>query len=545
MPKIQTEVLVIGGGATGTGVVRDLAMRGFKSLLVERRDLSHGTTGRYHGLLHSGGRYAVKDPEAAVECIQENTILRRIMPHCLEDTGGYFVTTPWDDPAYGDRFQQGCRDTGVPCEEISISQMLKEEPLLNPQISRCFRVPDAGADSFLASECNAASARQYGAEIRTYHQVKKLLRQGDKVVGAVCHDLVKDEDVTIYADMVVNAAGAWVGKIAHSVGVEVRVIAGKGTMVAIAHRVLNTVVNRCKMPADGDIIVPVHTVAIIGTTDVRAADPEHFAIEPWEVQLMLDEGEKLVPGVKQMRMLRAWGGVRPLYQETTVADTRDVTRAYTLLDHARRDGLEGFITITGGKWTTYRQMAEVVADRVCEKFGTVRECRTHLELLPDLHKEPRTTSGHYYLGSRLARTEKDKKYGELVCECELVLQEDVEHAILQGGAKTFDDIRRDVRLGMGPCQGGFCTYRAAGIWHTLRKGPVTEANVALRDFLQERWKGLMSILWGDQLKQERLDELMYLSVLNADHLPGPTASRLGPTMYKPGTLEEIPASARH
>lgn len=98
-------------------------------------------------------------------------------------------------------------------------------------------------------------------------------------------------------------------------------------------------------------------------------------------------------------------------------------------------------------------MAEVVADRVCEKFGTVRECRTHLELLPDLHKEPRTTSGHYYLGSRLARTEKDKKYGELVCECELVLQEDVEHAILQGGAKTFDDIRRDVRLGMGPCQG--------------------------------------------------------------------------------------------
>jgi glycerol-3-phosphate dehydrogenase len=80
MRHIQTQVLVIGGGATGTGVVRDLAMRGFDALLVEKRDLTHGTSGRYHGLLHSGGRYVVKDPQAAVECIQENHILRRIFP---------------------------------------------------------------------------------------------------------------------------------------------------------------------------------------------------------------------------------------------------------------------------------------------------------------------------------------------------------------------------------------------------------------------------------------------------------------------------------
>ena len=62
MRQIQTDILVIGGGATGTGVLRDLAMRGFKCILIERRDLAYGTTGRYHGLLHSGGRYVVKDP---------------------------------------------------------------------------------------------------------------------------------------------------------------------------------------------------------------------------------------------------------------------------------------------------------------------------------------------------------------------------------------------------------------------------------------------------------------------------------------------------
>lgn len=545
MRKLQTEVLVIGGGATGTGIIRDLAMRGFKCILVERRDLSHGTTGRYHGLLHSGGRYAVKDPQAAVECIEENIILRRIMPHCIEDTGGFFVVTPWDDPDFGEPFMKGCRETGVPCEEIPIGQMLKEEPLLNRGITRCFRVPDAAADSFLAGETNVASARHYGAEVYNYHEVKRLLKEGDRVVGALCHDLVEDEEVTIYADMTVNASGAWAGKIAGTIDIEVQIIPGKGTMIAAAHRVVHTVVNRCKMPSDGDIIVPVHTVAIIGTTDVRVEDPEHFAIEPWEVQLMLDEGEKLVPGFKEMRMLRAWGGVRPLYQETATADTRDVTRAYTLLDHERRDGVQAFITMTGGKWTTYRQMAQVVVDRVCEKLGTRRECRTHLEVMADpLHHDPETADGHYYLGSRLAHTEEQHAFGNLVCECEMVTRTHMERSILEGQAKTFDDIRRDVRLGMGPCQGGFCTYRAAGIFHALRRPAVEETNVALRDFLQERWKGLTPILWGSQLKQERLDELIYLSVFNADHLPGATASRLGPALYEKGTVEERPEYAK-
>jgi len=126
MKTIQTEVLVIGGGATGTGVVRDLAMRGLKAVLVEKSDLATGTTGRYHGLLHSGGRYVVKDPQAARECIVENQILRQIMPQCIEDTGGFFVVTPWDDPGYAPQFVEGCRTAGIPVEKVPIEQALRE-----------------------------------------------------------------------------------------------------------------------------------------------------------------------------------------------------------------------------------------------------------------------------------------------------------------------------------------------------------------------------------------------------------------------------------
>ncbi len=544
MRFVQTEILVIGGGATGSGVLADLAMRGFQSILVERRDLAHGTTGRYHGLLHSGGRYVIKDPLAAGECITENRILRKIMPHAIEDTGGFFVVTPWDDPAFGDTFLRGCRNSGVPCEEVPLQQMLKEEPNLNPQISRCFRVPDAAADSFLATQSVTEMAVQHGAQVRVYHQVQQILRQGDRVVGAICHDLVRDEPVTIHADLVVNAAGAWAGKLARSAGLQVNVLAGKGTMLACNHRIVNTVINRCKMPSDGDILVPIQTVAVIGTTDEAVPDPDQFAIEPWEVRLMLEEGDKLVPGFKRMRMLRAWAGVRPLYQESQAADSRDVTRAYTLLDHENRDGVSGFITITGGKWTTYRQMAEVTVDRVCAKLGTRRACRTRDAVLPDpFSVQSGDRPGYVRLGARLSRTEQSGSFRDLICECEMATRTDIERSILHGGAVTLDDIRRDVRLGMGPCQGAFCSYRATGILHELRPAPIENANVALRDFLQERWKGLLPVLWGAQLKQARLDGLIYLNVLNVDHLPGAPASPLGPEMYEVGTVDEIPDSA--
>src|SRR3954452_25005469 len=145
MRSLTTDVLVIGGGATGAGVLRELALRGIRAVLVEKGDLTHGTTGRYQRLVHSGGRYVVKDPQSATECAEENVILRRIMPHCLEDTSGFFVITPWDDPSYGDLFLAGCHKTGVHVQEIPVAEALRREPKLHPGISRAFGVADGSA----------------------------------------------------------------------------------------------------------------------------------------------------------------------------------------------------------------------------------------------------------------------------------------------------------------------------------------------------------------------------------------------------------------
>jgi glycerol-3-phosphate dehydrogenase len=517
MATLSTDVLVIGGGATGAGVAWDAALRGLDVVLVDRNDLAEGTSGRFHGLLHSGGRYAVKDPRAAEECIAENRVLRHIAADSIEDTGGFFVTTPWDDPGYADRFADGCHATGIECEEISPAQALREEPRLNPQISRVFRVPDGNMEIWKLVWALARGAQLRGARVLPYHAVVAVHRDGDEITGARLRDARTGEESEVHARVTVNAAGAWSGRIAALADIEgVRILPGRGIMIAMNHRLVNTVVNRCQMPTDGDIIVPIRTVCVIGTTDVHTDDPDDHTVLETEVDAMLEDGEKLVPGFRQARALRVWTGVRPLFEDAkeSNADTRDVTRSHALLDHAERDGVGRFLTITGGKATTFRLMAEHTVDAVCRQLGELRPCTTRSEPLPGSEeREP------YRLGERLQRKEANLAAEQLICECELIPRTTLEDGIRRLATTNLDDIRRLLRLGMGPCQGGFCIYRAAGVLHGLDGLSAEQTNRTLLDFLQERWNGTWPILYGDQLRQARLDDWIFHGVFDVEHLP--------------------------
>lgn len=518
MEKLSTDLLVIGGGATGTGVAWDAALRGLDVVLVERGDLATGTSGRFHGLLHSGGRYAVKDPNAADECARENGVVRHVAADCVEDTGGLFVTTPFDDPGYADKFVKGCRDTGVPCEEIDPAQALRAEPRLNPQISRAFRVPDASVDVWKLAWALARGAQSRGARILPYHEIVAVHRDADQVHGARVRDTRTGAEFDVEAQITVSATGAWAGQIAALAGIEgVHVMPGRGIMIGMNHRLVNTVVNRCQMPTDGDIIVPIRTVSIIGTTDEGTDDPDDHTVLQDEVDAMLSDGERLVPGFKEARALRVWTGVRPLFEdrkEGGASVTRDVTRAHALLDHRDRDGVSGFLTITGGKLTTYRLMAEETVDTVCRQLGQPRPCTTSTERLPG------SEDGRYMrVGDRLTRRERELFDDQLICECEMVTKRQIETAIRRRGTTDLDDLRRLLRLGMGPCQGGFCIYRVTGILRGMHGISTEQANDALLDYVRERWKGAWPILYGDQLRQARFDEWMFQGVLDVEHIP--------------------------
>ena len=377
--NIPPHVLIIGAGSTGSATAHDLALRGLRVTVLERGEVAFGTTGRNHCLLHSGGRYCVTDQESAIECIEENMILRRIMPDLLELNDGLFVAVTEADLAFKDRFLQGCAACHIPAREISVERALAIEPFLNPKILAAVQVPDGVFEPFRFCLAFLATAQENGAIVRTYTEVTDLLSVGRNVAGARIRDLHTGRQEDLQADLVVNAAGPWAGEIAAKAEIVVPEVPTAGVMVALDCRLNNLVLNRLNKPSDGDIIVPQRATSVIGTTSWAVENPALITIPPEHVDRMITQGQQLIPAVKKVPMRAKMAVARPLIAKSGV-DARKLSRTFECFDH-ERDGMNGFVTITGGKTTTARAMAEKVSDMVCRKLDISAECRTRDTLL--------------------------------------------------------------------------------------------------------------------------------------------------------------------
>ena len=535
------DVIIIGGGATGAGIARDCSLRGIKALLLERSDISTGATGRNHGLLHSGARYAVTDHESAVECIRENMILRRIAAHCVEETDGLFITLPEDGLDYQARFVEACRKAGIRADVLDPEEARRLEPAANPALIGAVRVPDGAVDPFRLTSSNILDATAHGAEIRTYTEVRELIREQDRIVGVKAYDYRTHAELEFRAQVVVNAGGIWGHGIAAKAGITVNMLPATGALLIFGHRVNRMVLNRCRKPADADILVPGDTISLIGTTSSKIPydQIDNMIITPDEVDLLLREGEKLSPLLARTRILRAYAGVRPLVASDDDPSGRTVSRGIVLLDHATRDGMEGFITITGGKLMTYRLMAEWATDLICKKIGNDGKCRTAEIPLPgstesreEVDRKTRnkpiaqrrsSIARHGALATRIDGTDSIKN--SLVCECEEVSIGEVEYALENLSVNNLVDLRRRTRVGMGTCQGELCACRAAGLMG--RKDPVCarKAKADLVSFLNERWKGMAPIAWGDTLRESEYTTWVYESVCGLSDETQKTAAK--------------------
>ena len=500
---MKTDVVIIGGGATGCGVARDLALRGINHCLLEEGDFARGATGACHGLLHSGARYVVTDPEAARECIAENQILRRIGRKCIQQTGGLFVRLPGDSKRYRDRFLKSCDAAGIPTQVLSPALALELVPGLNPALEEAIRVPDCSIDPFRLCLLNIATSRRYGGVILTHHKVVDILREHGRCVGVRALDRYTSEIKDIRGSVIVNATGAWGAKIARMAGSDVPMTLSKGSLVITDHRLTNMVINRLRPAADGDIIVPNEAVCVAGTTAAPVDDPDNARLDINEIDLLVREASQMAPAFGSARIIRAYTGVRPLLQDGGSGDSRRISRTFRIIDHDN-----GLFSILGGKLTTYRYMAEKTVDRVMEALGARGPCMT-AEYPLDGQDE---LSG-YPLSKRLTNLQ------DIVCECELVTRDEVERTVEAIGARYISDIQHRTRLGMGPCQGGFCTYRTLGIFHKMGRVSAEGSMDLLRDFLQRRFRGVRPILWGSQLREEQLVEGIYLRILGMEKEP--------------------------
>lgn len=524
----EYDVIIIGGGATGAGTLRDCSLRGLKAALIERSDIATGATGRNHGLLHSGARYAVTDQESAQECISENQILRHIARHCVDETDGFFISLPDDDLAFQNKFVESCLKAGIRADILDPKEALSLEPSMNPSAIGAVRVPDGSIDPFRLTASNIQDAKAHGATVLTYHLVTELLHQQGMITGVRATDMRTGEQIELHAPIVVNACGIWGAHLAQMAGVKISMFPAKGALLIYGHRVNKIVLNRCRKPSDADILVPGDTICLIGTTSTKVPYDEidNMYVLPEEVEILRKGAQELSPILEKTRILRCYAGVRPLVASDDDPSGRSVSRGIVLFDHEKRDGLRGFVTITGGKLMTYRLMAEKATDLVCEKLHVNKKCETANIKLPGSREDKETTlkklysmpvsiqeSMVYRHGDMAEKMSKNNTVNNsLVCECEEVSYGEVSYAIDHMDVHNLIDLRRRTRVGMGTCQGEFCACRAIGILAKQKQICPTREKEELIAFLNERWKGVKPIAWGDSLRESQYASWVYESV---------------------------------
>lgn len=516
---METQVLIIGAGATGTGLARDLALRGISSIVVEKQDVNAGASGGNHGLLHSGARYVGTDEAAARECRIENQLLKKMAPHCIEATQGLFVAVAGDDPNYIADFKAACQRCDISARPLDLKEAREMEPSLSEDLIAAFEVDDATIDPFKLSLDNIAAARQKGSRLMRYSRVTGFEITKGRIKTAVVQDDLTGRIQKISAQIVVNAAGAWASQIARMAGARIEMRYSKGTLLVTQNRVAKRVINRLRQATDGDILVPGGTVSIIGTTSERVVTPDEIHPEIHEVDAIIDQGAAMVPELAHVRYIRAYCGVRPLLGGGSDAgeDDRSVSRGFALIDHLRQpEQIENLITITGGKLTTFRLMAEKTADLVCRRLGIGASCRTHLEPLPNTVDARWTEPGlapNMWLRRRAVQD-------ILLCECEMVAQSVVDEIVAgilaHDGQPSLKAIGLRSRIGKGPCQGTFCSQRVTSYLYDRGYLNGSEGQAELSAFLKERWRGQQPLLWDLPLAQAELLEAMHCGLFGLE-----------------------------
>ncbi len=515
MKNLKAQVLIIGAGITGTGIARDLALRGVHCIVVEQGDINAGASGANHGLLHSGARYVSSDPGSAAECREEGELLKRLAPHCIEDTGGLFVAVEGDDEKYVADFPDLCARCQVPVQSLGVKEARELEPALSENLIAAYSVKDASIDPFKLSMENMAQAQALGSLLLRFTQVVGFEKSSKKIQATRLQNLTTGEEFTIESEQVINATGAWAGIIAGLAGAEIDIINSKGSLIITHNRITNGVVNRLRPSANADILVPGGTVSILGTTSIRIDDLDQVYPTVEEVDAMVAEAAKMIPALETARYIRAYAGVRPLVGSKSAADDRDISRGFALIDHVE-DGLENFVTISGGKLTTYRLMAEKTADLVCNRLGVSKPCRTGTDPLPETQPARWTQPG---LAPKLWMQQHDPQ-DILLCECEMVPKSAVDAIVdsirEQDGQPDLKAIALRSRIGKGACQGTFCGVRVTAYLYDQGELQPEQCLINLKEFLAKRWHGQYPTLWDKQLVQSELLEALHCGLFGLE-----------------------------
>lgn len=540
MTEQNYDVVVIGGGSTGTAVARDCALRGFRTLLLERDDIASASVGTCAGMISSGLKY-MDEPKIVDMCSEEVVHFNRIARHIVTklpiltpilelsdlSTGGNFAAE------YSKRAET--RDV-PPVLFLESEDALKIEPSINPDMIASMYFEEFFIDPFRLCLLQALDAKNHGADIRTYCEVIAIEVSDGSAKSVTYYNRVTGETETVDTKSIVNAAGPWADKVAAMADAKLELRLNKGAHVILDRRVVN--VGIIAKAVDGRMIYlfPHENTTLLGTTALDTwEDPDTLVASHDEIEYLLKSIEWIIPSIRDARIIRTMEGVRPLIPTWKVPEGK-VTRGYEIIDH-ESEGVAGLLSFIGGKLVMCRHMAEYATNMIIQKLGTDAKCTTHETPLPgnEADIDMLELAGKYGIKQHtlermrarrgteiikiLEMTREHPEWKTAICLCEPTIEAEIRFAIREEFPQTLNDLRRRVRLGTGPCQGTFCTYKAASILAEELDLGGDDYLVDILDFRAERWKGIRQPMRGEQLAQEELAQGIYACVGNLDRVP--------------------------
>jgi glycerol-3-phosphate dehydrogenase len=365
MKSLPYDVMVVGGGAAGAAIARDLSMRGLGVVLVERNKIACGSSLASHQNLVGGLRYVVQNPTVAAECAEENRVLSKIAPELVGERFNYFVGFRDD---YVETALHAAASLSVRADEVDLQEAFAELPGLSKDVDVVVETDDRNLDVRAFCLLNCAVAKQEGAAVFEDTLISSIKRVEEGFL--VCTS--RGEFPVRY---IVNATGPWLNAICEKVGVKVPLIYSQGTILvqkSLSPRGLQFF----HKPSDGDAYIVHNGEAWLGTTSTTISCPGNATPEPWAEEYLKEKFSTILPEVKGESTRRRFVGVRALLGNYSSENGRSLSRDFTFLEEPA-----GFFSIITGKLTLARLVAERVSDRIADREGTRARCQTHVQFL--------------------------------------------------------------------------------------------------------------------------------------------------------------------
>ncbi len=536
------QVLIIGGGINGSGIARDLALRGVRVALIERKEWGSGTSWASSGMIHGGLRYLQQDPEVTLHSCLDSGTIQKIAPQLIFRIPFLMPVFP-EDPIGPELVEIGLEmydayqpfKHGKPHTRLTRDQAMQIEPAISPRIDCAFSLDEWGVDAARLTTLNALDAAEHGAEVHSHTTVVEFLRDGGsgRIRGARLRDLVSGEEFEVEAELTMNATGPWSPQVAKMAGAEVRLRPGKGIHLVFERRVSNVAIYARGVDGRDMFTLPHEQNSLAGTTDDDFyGDLDRLETTEDEVSYVLEAMERSIPSIRKHRITHTIAGVRPtLYGFASYED--ELSRDYEVIDHGERDGVPGFFSIVGGKLAAYRLMAEDAADRLCAVLGVREVGRTATTPLPG-GDTPVDVAGlterfrvSWPAALRLAFRHGDRSAlvlaahgpepvaapptpARVVCACEPVLDAELEYVARREGLRRLGDSALRVRLGVGACQGAACIGDAAAQLGDALDWSSDRISAEVADFVAERWRSVVPALGGDQIPAMEIHRAVFL-----------------------------------